>query len=323
MNKEQTQIVNMIDSSMALLNMPVNKAIWIGNPTFSATVTSILTNMGNVNLTDSTRLAGPQPFTETKGQAKEALITATLLHAAAGRGYATGAGNTGMKTTCTITETSLIKCPDADLGNMCRNIYTAVQPNIGSMGDWACNATTLAAFNLDINTFNSLVGTPQAQISTQHAASGALDTQLTTIKGQLTNTIDTLMVQFKSSHAAFYEGYFSTRVIHNTGVHHSTTFKGNAVNAAGAALPHIQIVLTLGGNQLRKHFTDANGHFRFTRLHLGDFELTASGAGVVTQTKTYNITDLQSVEVTFTMVPIGGTTGGGTTTGGTTTPASA
>ena len=313
----------MIDTCIAYLNMPVNKAIWIGNATFSAAVTSILTNMGNVNLTDSTRLAGPQPFTETKAQAKEALITATLLHAAAGRGYATSVGNTGMKTTCSITETSLIKAPDADLGNMCRNIYTAVQTNIGSMGDWACNATTLAAFNLDIGTFGSLVGTPMAQMSTQHAAASSLDTQLTTMKGQLTNTIDTLMVQFKTSHAAFYEGYLGTRVIHSTGVHHSTTFKGNAVNATGAGLPHIQIVLTLGGNQLRKHFTDENGHFRFTRLHLGDFALTASGAGLVTQTKTFNITDLQSVEVTFTMVPTGGTTGGGTTTGGTTPPAGA
>ncbi len=323
MNKKQTQKVNMIDSSVALLNIPVNKAIWIGNATFNAAVNNVLTNMGVLNNADSTRMAGPQPFTETKAQAKEVLITATLLHAAAGRGYATSIGNTGMKTICTITETSLVKCPDADLGNMCRNIYTAVQPNIASMGDWACNATSLATFNGDINTFNALVGTPQAQISSQHAAAGAIDAQVDVIEGILENTIDTLMVQFKSSHAAFYNGYMSARVTHSTGVHHSTMFKGYIYNATGAALPHMEVVLMLGGNKLRKHYTEANGHFRFTQLHLGDFDIVVSGPGMVTQTKTYNITTLQSVEADFTMAVAGGTTGGGTTTGGTTPPASA
>ena len=317
MNKEQTQIVNMIDSTISFLNMPANKAIWSGNSTFSAGVSSILTNMGNLNLTDSMRLAGSQSFTETKGQAKAALITATMLHAAAGVGYATNVGNTGMKTICSIAESTLRNTPDADLGNLCKNIYTAVLPNISLMGDWAVNATTLGTFNGDINTFGALVGTPQAQISSQNAAAGVMDTQLTAIKGILSNTLDTLMVQFKGSHVAFYEGYMNARVVHSTGVHHSTTFKGDAVNATGGALPHIEIVLTLGGNELRKHFTDVSGHFRFTRLHLGDFELTASGADLVTQTKTYNITTLQSVEVTFTMVAVGSApTGGGTTTGG-------
>ncbi len=323
MNKKQTQKVNMIDSTVALLNIPANKAIWTGNATFTATMNSILTNMGVLNNADSTRMAGPQPFTETKAQAKEALIAATLLHAAAGRGYATSVGNTGMKTICTITESSLVSSKDADLGNMCRNVYTAVQPNIAAMGDWACNATTLAAFNGDINTFNALVGTPQAQISSQHAAAGSIDAQVEIIEGILENTLDTLMMQYKAPHAALYNGYMSARVTHSTGVHHSTTFKGFIYNAAGVALPHMEIVLMLSGNKLRKHYTDASGHFRFTQLHLGDFTITVSGAGFVTQTKTFNITTLQSIEADFTMVATGGTTGGGTTTGGTTPPAGA
>ncbi len=66
------------------------------------------------------------------------------------------------------------------------------------MGDWACNATTLAAFNGDINTFNALVGTPQAQISSQHAAAGAIDVQVDIIEGILEDTVDTLRLQWKT-----------------------------------------------------------------------------------------------------------------------------
>src|ERR1700752_3070479 len=155
MNKEQTQQVNMIDASAAFLNMPVNKAIWIGNPTFSAAVGNVLTNMGVLNSMDSVRMSSSTPFTETKGQAKTALIEATMLHAAAGIGYAASVGNTELKSICSIAERNLINSKDAELRNKCRNIYTAVQPYVGSMGDWNVDATTLLSFDGDITTFAS------------------------------------------------------------------------------------------------------------------------------------------------------------------------
>jgi len=301
MNKEQTQQVNMIDASVAFLNMTVNKVIWTGNATFSAAVGNVLTNMGVLNSMDSVRMSSSTPFTETKGQAKTALIEATMLHAAAGIGCAASAGDTELKSICSIAERSLILCKDADLGNKCRNIYTAVQPYVGSMGDWNVDAATLLSFDGDITTFASLVGTPQAQISTQHAAAKAIDTQIDIIKEILKSTIDTLMVQFKKNEAAFYNGYFSARKIHSTGIHHSTTFAGYIYKTAGVALPHMEVVLTLDGKEIRKHFTDESGHFRFTRLHLGDYVLTVSGAGYVTQTRSFTIDVLQSVEVDFVM----------------------
>src|ERR1035437_3703531 len=303
MNKEQTQKVNMIDASMAVLNIPVNKALWTANTAFSAAVTSVSANISTLNSSDSMRMSSSTPFTETKGQAKVTLIAATMLHAAAGKGYATSVNNTALKTSCSISETSLVAAKDADLGNLCMNIYTAIQPFIGSMGAWNVNATTLGVLNTDITGFASLVGTPQAQISTQNSAAMAIDAQIVTIDGILTNTIDTLMVQFKTTHAVFYDAYVSAREIHSTGIHHSTTFAGHVYNARGAALQHIEVTISIAGNQLRKHFTDASGHFRFTRLHLGIYDLTASGAGYVTQTKTHNVTTLQSITDTFTMVP--------------------
>ena len=311
MNKQQTQKVNMIDASMAVLNIPVNKALWTANTTFAAAVTSVATNMAVLNSSDSTRMQSPQPFTETKGQAKVNLIAETMLHAAAGKGYATSVNNTALKTTCSISESNLINAKDADLGNMCMNIYTAIQPFIGSMAAWNVNATTLATLNTDITTFAALVGTPQGQISTQNAAAAAIDAQINILQGILENTIDTLMVQFKTSHAPFFNAYTSARIIHGTGIHHSTTFEGYVYKTGGTPLANMEVKIILGGNQLRKHFTDTSGHYRFTRLHLGNYSITVSGAGYITQTKTFNITILQSIEDDFTMVA----NGSGTTTG--------
>jgi hypothetical protein len=45
-------------------------------------------------------------------------------------------------------------------------------------------------------------------------------------------------------------------------------------------------------------------------LHLGNYTLTISLAGYVTQTKSFTITTLQSVDTDFTLVATGG--GGGT-----------
>src|ERR1017187_6276744 len=125
MNEIQSQKVNMIDSTISFLNMPVNKAVWVGNGTFSTAVSKVLTEMGTINSADGTRQISPIQFTETKGQARAALIAATMLHAAAGKGYAASAGvnNTALKTICSVAETSLVKSKDADLASKCMNIY--------------------------------------------------------------------------------------------------------------------------------------------------------------------------------------------------------
>jgi hypothetical protein len=316
MNKQQTQKVNMIDASVAVLNTPANKAIWTSNTAFTAAMASITSNMAVLNSADSTRMASSAPFSETKGQAKANLIAATMLHAAAGKGYAASVNNIALKTTCSISETDLVRSADANLGNLCMNIYTAVQPFIGSMAAWSVNATTLATLNTDITTFASLVGTPVGQISVQNAAAMAIDAQIEIIYGILRDTIDTLMVQYKVNHAVFYNAYFAAREVHHTGVHHSTTFEGFVYKTGGTALQHALVVLSVDGNELRRHFTDASGHYRFTRLHLGNYTLTVTDAGYVTQTKSFVITTLQSVDTDFTLVA----TGGGGTTNNNTTP---
>ncbi len=310
MNKQQSQKVNMIDASVAVLNTPANKVIWNTNTTFTAAMTNLNSNMATLNSADTTRLASSVPFTETKAQAKANLIAATMLHAAAGRGYAASVNNTSLKTICSISESSLTKSADANLGNMCMNIYNAVQPFIGSMAAWSVNATTLTNLNTNITTFNGLVGTPVGQISVQNAAAMAIDAQIETIYGILRDTIDTLMEQYKVNHASFYNAYFAAREVHHTGTHHSTTFEGFVYKTGGVALQHALVVLSISGNELRRHFTAANGHYRFTRLHLGNYTLTISLAGYVTQTKSFTITTLQSVDTDFTLVATG--SGGGT-----------
>lgn len=306
MNKQQTQKVNMIGACMAVLNTPANKALWTNNTVFTAAVTNINANMVILNSNDSMRMAGSVSFTETKEQAKAKLIAATMLHAAAGKGYATSINNIALKAICKLAESNLINAKDADLGNMCINIYTAVQPFIANMSAWSVNTTTLAVFNTDITAFNILVGTPAGQISIQNAASAAIDTQIEILDDILTNTVDTLMMQFKVNHAVFYKAYFGAREIHHTGLHHSTTFAGFVYKTGGAALPHVQVVLSVDGIELRNHFTDASGHYRFTRLHLGNYTLSVSMDGYVTQTKTFVISDLQTIDTDFTLVPIGG-----------------
>ena len=302
MNQKQTQKVNMIDTSLAVLNVTANKALWSANTTFSTAVDNVLINMGMLNNADGTRLVSPVPFTETKGQAKVDLIESTLLHAAAGRGYAASVNDTTLKGICIITETSLVYSKDTDLGSRCMNIYTAVQPFISSMADWNVNAATLLAFNGNIHTFTNLVGTPLAQMNAQNAAVAVIDAQIELIEGILTDTLDTLMLQYKTSNPDFYNAYMNARTIHSTGVHHSTIFLGFIRTAAAVALPHMEVVLTLNGKEVRKHFTDINGHYKFTRLHLGEFVLTVSGPGYITQTKSFTVNALQSFSTDFTMI---------------------
>ena len=314
MNQKQIQKINMIDSTLVVLNQSQNKSLWQANPTFSSAVNNIQANIGVLNTADTVRLATTIPFTETKGQAKVALIEATMLHAAAGIGYASSAANAALRASCEVTESGLIRTPDADLGSACMIIYNAVKPFIGNMGDWIVSALTLAALEADVNTFNLLVGTPVGQVSIKTAAGLTIDTQLLAIDGILDNLVDTLMVQFKTAQPSFYDAYFSARKIHNTGVHHSVIFSGFIYDSTGVAVPHAEVKLSINGKILRKHFTDESGKYRFTRLRIGIYLMQVSLPGFVTQSKTFNLTELQFVETDFTLHVVGPITGGGNPT---------
>jgi hypothetical protein len=304
MNNIQIQKTNMIDASLVVLNE--NKPVWQANATFSGAVDNIQSSMGLLNTADTIRLALTLPLTETKGQAKVALIAATMLHAAAGLGYGSNTGNVALQATCDIAESYLVKQPDAELGNACMIIYNAVQPFIGSMAAWSVDVASLAVLESDITTFNGLVGTPAGQISIKAAAGARIDTQLDTIDGILHTVVDTLMLQFKTTHADFYNAYSSARKIHHTGVHHSVIFEGFIYDANGNALLHAEVILSLNAKTLRKHFTDESGKYRFTRLHTGTYVMQITAPGFVTQSKTFSITVLQTVETNFTMHVAGG-----------------
>jgi hypothetical protein len=56
MNQEQTQQLNMIDTAMAVLTMPISKAHWASTSILNSTVTGLITNMGILNNVFSMRM---------------------------------------------------------------------------------------------------------------------------------------------------------------------------------------------------------------------------------------------------------------------------
>jgi hypothetical protein len=300
MNQKQIQKINMVDATLVVVNQ--NKPLWQANATFTSAVNAVQTDVGVLNVADTVRLAVTMPLTETKGQAKVVLLAATMAHAAAGIGYAVSINSIPLKATCSVTESDLIRMADADLGNACMIVYNAVQPFIGSMAAWGVTTVTLTALQGDIATFNALVSTPVGQIGIKKAAGMTIDTQLEVIDGILADTLDTLMLQFKATQAAFYNAYFSARKIHHTGVHHSVIFEGFIYDATGGLIPYAEVTLRVDNKMLRKHFTDASGKYKFTRLTPNTYVMQISAPGFVTQSKTFVITVLQVVDADFTML---------------------
>ena len=157
-----------------------------------------------------------------------------------------------------------------------------------------------------------MIGAPGLQQSIVAHATITLEQHFTAADALLKNSLDPLMEQYETSNANFYNQYHSARVIHDIGHRKTVMLEGFIYNAAGHAVAGASVSLTPtlsqgeGGVASHHKITDATGHYKFTRLHIGSFSIKVSAAGYVTQIKTVDATQNGTIDTDFTLVATGG-----------------
>jgi len=314
MNLKQAMKLNAFNAIVAVLNSFIS--VWSANTVVSAAIANLTAYINTLLLADGVKLAGTGGATNNKNLARSALITFALNHAAAGRAYATANNLPLLKQTCTVTKSTLKETKTVDLGPLCSNIYTAILPYVASLTSYGATTTSVSTFNTAINNYHGLMGTPQAQRSATVSASLTIAQQITNISNLLKDSIDPLMVQY-SSNVNFTQQYVAAHKQTTVGVHHWVIIMGLVTDIHNN--PLLKAKVRVVETKDRKKITNADGKYRFTRLHLNTtYTIEVSMTGYVTQTFILNEATAQTLHHTFVMAATGTTTGG-TTTG--TTPA--
>ncbi len=319
MKKRQITGQNMYQSLVNLMN--ANSSIWSGNPIISAVVSTLVSLLGLLNLAGTNQKNSTKGITQTKAQARSALILMALAHSAAGMAYAANAGNNTLRVQSKLTESKLNRASDVDFADICMALYTLLNPLAGSLNNFGANAATLLAFKNAILAYQPVSQTPKTARAIHRANTTNVAAQITSIDTLVKEQLDTLMVQYKTTNVDFYNAYMGLRHAATTPRHLKTVSMFLHIKtSSGVALENADIKLTSTKGAKRNKFSKADGSMRFARLKPATYTITVSLPGYTTQTQTITANAPQKLTINFVMVA---GTGGGTTTGTTTPPATA
>jgi hypothetical protein len=257
---------------------------------------------------------GTAGATITKNQAKDNMASLAYAAACAGKAYAHSINNGALLNAMNISKTDILSGPDNLADDKASNIYNALLPLVANLSSFGATTASLAALQTSITAFSIFLGQTQQQSSVGIAATNTLAGHFTDQNDSLNNYLDPLMVQYAISNPTFYNQYNENRAIQNMGHRKTLVITGFISNNQTPAqtLPHVLITLTgtdsLGNTVNKSKHTDASGHYRFTRLHIGSYTITPSLSGFTTTPKTSSVTETQVINNDFVMVslPMGG-----------------
>lgn len=315
MNREQINHLNMMDATDQLLT--TFNGVWSTNIAVSGIVTTFRTHLLALNANDTLQKTISTGVTQTKEEAKAAMVSAAISAANAGKSYAGVTGNTGLFAQMTHSKTEINGASDTDADDICQNIHDNLNPYIANTVAYGASATTQTNLQNAINVFSALIGKPRVQQTIVRNATISIAEHFLAANALLKGQLDTIMTQYETSNAVFFNEYMSARVIIDIGHRHTVILKGFIYDIHGHALSHVLVELT-GGTHKHKKITNATGKYKFTRLHPATYTLVISAAGFVTQSKTITVTQNGTIENDFILVATGGG-GTGTGTGSSTT----
>jgi hypothetical protein len=301
MKKRQIEAQNMYQ---ALLNvMILFKANWASNTDLSNLV-AIFTNMlGLLNLAGTNQKNITKGITQTKAQARSALIQMALAHSAAGIAYAASIGNIALKINSKLVESKLNKATDVALADICQSIYNLVNPYAAGLTNFGANVATLTAFQAAITAYQPLSQQPVNARAAKKSATLNVSAQIGAIDILVKEQLDSFMVQFKLAVPEFYNQYMGLRHTAHTNRHLKTVSLAIAVTTGAAkALEYAEIKLVDTRGTKRDKFSKADGSQHFTRLKPDTFTITVTIPGYVSQTQTITVNAPQKLNVNFVLV---------------------
>ena len=279
----------------------------------STAVAALFSNINAINANDTAQKTSSIGITQTKQSARVDMAVAAVAVANAGRAYATATGNQVLFNAMNHSKTKILSASDTDADDICQNIHDNIAPYISLTTSYGADSTALTNLQNFINTYSLLIGKPGVQKSIVSNATVTLAQLFSALNGLFKNLLDPLMEQYKNPNPVFYNQYKAVREINDIGHRHTVILKGFIYNTSNQALPNA--VVSLSGGATHTKITKATGQYKFVHLNTGNYTITVTVAGYVTQSQNLTIVQNSTTHTDFIMVSDGGVGSGiGTST---------
>lgn len=218
MNRKSLNSFNAIKSVEHFLT--INEAIIADKPPIVDVHIKLKTAISEIQANEQIQAADSSIETTLKGQSKKEVIAATLQVAAALLAVAAATSDTRLRMLADVSKTDLIRMRENNLNTKIKSIYQAAVDIAPELVMWGVSREDIESLNTCINRFmqknpeNRIIkivnGQAKLQVNTQIAETSALKR----------NTLDLLMLPFKTINPTLHGEYLIVRaVIHTAATH--------------------------------------------------------------------------------------------------------
>ncbi len=288
MNLIQTTELNMLMAVLVTLNK--FKSAWEGNPVMVTAVNNLQARVDLLNAMDIAQKATSKGITQTKEQAKTAMINLAYGHIMAGRAYATSINNLTLKQTLNYTHSDLIRAKDTDVFDIGQIVHDALSPIINSMANYGATPATLTALQTAVDNFSDMIGKPRSQKAVTITATKNVKDVILETRAFNKDILDPLIEQYKTSNTEFYDEYHVSRIKVDVGHRKTTIIQG--VITDGSNNPVAKALVTLRSTKKMKK-TGVNGKYKFMNVETGTFFIDVTAQGYSSISFSVTITEFE------------------------------
>jgi hypothetical protein len=166
--------------------------------------------------------------TAQKGDAEDTLIQACLPVAGALYVYAFENKDTILMEKVTVNKNMFYKVHDNQALLLAGNIAREAAANTAALADYGITGADLEALNSAIAGYEALIVSPRTAVNERKQHTGSLAQILAAADSVLYDRLDKLVVRFKNSNPAFYNGYKNARSINSSYVRHRSSGNGSS-----------------------------------------------------------------------------------------------
>jgi hypothetical protein len=201
--------------SLALAHLQENEAITKEVPAFETAFLSAKATLDAIASAGNLQQQKFQAFTAGKQQYQDEICNRALVIASAIVTYASGKKDQGLKESMNFTRTELFYAPDSELGAKTANILATARAMEKELVNYGITATVLDNFATLVKQYLPSANEPRNMTAERKEAGEQIKKLMKQLQEQMTNQLDRLMLQFKFTHAGFYNQYIVKRMVVN------------------------------------------------------------------------------------------------------------
>jgi hypothetical protein len=281
MNNRQIAKNSMYKKMLVFFANPNNSNTWANFPRITAEISNFTAQNTQLDAYIQQHAQDTTGVTSTKNNAYTAMVNKTVAMAQKAYVWAIDTNNTPLEVVFDVKKSNFHSIVESIALAQVKNIRDAIATNVTSMTTVNLQPGDVSDLSATIQDFEGTIGTPGAAQNTKSTAVSAIETLMHPMDESL-DLIERLIIsQYNDASPNVVKEFLLNRHIdslpvHHSGIHaHITDFNTNA-NLQGALLS-----ITDAGKTTT---ADINGIAEIIKVKAGDYNVTLSMAGYLTQT---------------------------------------